>query len=120
FTEPRPGEVLKRLPKSILALDARKVLIQGFMVPTRVVQDHQVVEFVLARSQASCCYGLPLQLCDLVEVRMAGQPANLMMDRVLTVIGSFHVRERWVGGYLGSIYQMDAESVVLATPPGGG
>jgi hypothetical protein len=114
--ERRPGDVLKRIPKAILGLDARKVLIQGFMMPTRLAKGQQVKEFLLASSQASCCYGKPLQLYDVVEVRMAGQPARLMMDQVITVIGNLHVKERWDGNFLGSIYQMDAETVVLAAP----
>jgi hypothetical protein len=112
FSERRPGDLMKRLPGSILRLDAKKVLIQGFMMPTRLGKDMQVMEFLLARSQASCCYGRPLQLNEVVEVRMTGHPARLMMDQVLSVIGIFHVRERWQGNVLGSIYQMDAEAVV--------
>jgi hypothetical protein len=116
FSQRRPGDLLKHLPKSILRLDARKVLVQGFMMPTRLGKDLQVKEFLLARSQASCCYGRPLQLNEVVEVRLAGQPTRLMMDRVITVIGNLHVVERWQGNMLGSIYQMDADSVALAEP----
>lgn len=116
FSGRSSGDVLKRIPKSVLALDSRKVLIQGFMIPTRLAKDMQVREFMLARSQASCCYGRPMQLYDVVEVRMADQPVGLTMDRVLTVIGNLHVKERWEGNFLGSIYQLDAESVALAAP----
>jgi len=116
FGERRPGDVLGRIPRPILALDARKVLIQGFMMPTRLAKGQQVKEFLLASSQASCCYGRPLQLYDVVEVRMAGQPARLMMDQVITVIGNLHVKEHWDGNFLGSIYQLDADAVVLAAP----
>jgi hypothetical protein len=97
------------------------VLIKGFMMPTRLGKDLQVVEFLLARSQASCCYGRPLQINEVVEVRMTGRPARLMMDQVLSVTGILHVKERWQGNVLGSIYQMDAETVVppalSARPP---
>jgi hypothetical protein len=116
FSQRRPGDILKRMPRSILNLDARKVLIQGFMMPTRLAKGQMVREFLLARSQASCCYGRPLQLCEVVEVRMAGKPAMLMMDRVISVIGDLHVKERWDGAFLGSIYQLDADSVTLADP----
>ena len=70
----------------------------------------------LARSQASCCYGRPLQLNEVVEVRMTGLSAKLMMDHVITVIGNLHVKERWEGNFLGSLYQLDAESVALGDP----
>jgi hypothetical protein len=110
-----PGEVLKRLPKSILELDAKQVLIQGFMIPTRM-DDQKVAEFMLVRSQTSCCFGIPPQLYDVVEVRMAAKPVDSLMDRVVTVIGTFHVKEHWAGQYLGSLYQLDAERVASASP----
>jgi hypothetical protein len=116
FSGRRPGEVLKRLPRSILGLDARKVLIQGFMIPTGLSGGRQVQAFLLARSQANCCFGMPLGLYDVVEVRMSGRPTGVMMDRVLTVVGCLHVRERWQGDVLGSIYQLDAETVEPAGP----
>lgn len=110
-----PGDIAKRLPKSILDLDSKKVLIQGFMIPTRS-ENQKVKEFMLVRSQTSCCFGIPPQLYDVVEVNMADKSAEPLMDRVVTVIGKFHVKEHWAGQYLGSLYQLDAESVASASP----
>jgi hypothetical protein len=110
-----PGDIAKLLPKSILDLDSKKVLIQGFMIPTHA-ENQKVKEFMLVRSQTSCCYGIPPQLYDVVEVHMTDKPAEPLMDRVVTVMGNFHVKEHWAGQYLGSLYQLDAESVVSASP----
>jgi len=68
------------------------------------------------RSQASCCFGFPLQIGDVLEVRMAGAAAEPLKDRPVNVIGTFHVRERWAGTSLGSLFQMDADSVASGSP----
>jgi hypothetical protein len=116
--KPRPGDYLKAVSPSILKLDRQRVLVQGYMIPT-VSADQKVREFLLVRSQASCCFGFPLQISDMLEVRMAGKPAESLKDRPLNVIGTFHVREHWAGTSLGSIYQMDADSVTSGSmePP---
>ena len=107
---PRPGDFLKVVPPAIRKLDRQRVLVQGYMIPT-VSADRMVREFLLVRSQASCCFGFPLQIGDVLEVRMTGRPAEPLKDRPVNVVGTFHVQERWVGTSLGSLYQMDAESV---------
>lgn len=106
-----PGDLTKLLPKSILDLDSKKVLIQGFMIPTRE-ENNQIKEFLLIRSQANCCYGVPLQFSDVAVVRATDRPFAPMMDQVITVVGLLHVQETWSGQHLGFIYQIDAESVV--------
>jgi len=111
----RPGDYLKAVPGAIRRLDGQRVMIQGFMIPTQA-QDRAVREFLLVRSQANCCFGAPLQVADLVAVRMAGTPAAPLMDRVVNVVGRLHVQERWTGQYLGALYRMDAESATSNAP----
>lgn len=124
----RPGDYLKAMPRPILQLDQRQVLIQGFMIPT-VTENRMVKEFLLVRSQASCCFGFPPQLSEVLDVRMTGQPAELLMDRTVNVVGRFHIHEQWAGADLGSLFQMDGDSVTsgsamkplqLARAPQGG
>ena len=106
----RQGDYLKAVPGPIRALDQKRVIIQGFMIPT-VTDNHRVTEFLLVRNQASCCFGLPPQVSDVLEIRMTGQPAEPLMDRTVNVVGTLHVQEHWAGSYLGSLYQMEADSV---------
>ena len=112
----RAGDFLKALPGSTLNLDGQRVFIQGFMIPTQN-EDNRVRAFILARNQASCCFGFPLQVADVVEVRMTGRPADRLMDRIVGVAGRLHVQEHWAGPYLGSLFQMDADSVTPETAP---
>ena len=111
----RRGDYLRAAPRSVRALDQQRVLIEGFMIPLQN-EGHAVREFLLVPSQASCCFGFPLRATDLVVVHMTGQPAESLRDRVLAVVGRLHVREQWSGPSLGSLYQMDGESVVAEAP----
>ena len=112
----KAGDYLKALPGSTLKLDGQRVFIQGFMIPTQN-EDNRVREFFLARNQATCCFGFPLQVADVVEVRMIAKPADSLMDRIVGVSGRLHVHEHWAGPYLGSLFQMEADSVTPETPP---
>ena len=111
----RPGEYLRAVPRAVLGRDQQRVLLQGFMIPTRV-EDKGVREFLLVRNQASCCFGFPLQATDLVVVRMTGRPTAPLMDHTLAVVGRLHVQEHWSGAALGSLYQLDGESVTTESP----
>jgi hypothetical protein len=110
----RPGSYLGAVPRAVRALDGQRVMVRGFMIPTRMA-DRKVAEFLLVRSQASCCFGLPPRLGEIVEVRMAGAPVDSLMDRVVGVVGCLHVQERWTGPSLGSLYQMDGQQVLAAS-----
>jgi hypothetical protein len=85
------------------------------MIPT-VTENHRVREFLLVRSQASCCFGFPPQISDVLEVRMTGASAQPLMDRIVNVVGQFHIQEHWAGRDLGSLYQMEADTVTSGSP----
>jgi len=106
----REGDYRKALPQRILGLDGQRVAVEGFMIPTRR-ESRRVRDFLLVRNQASCCFGLPPRAGEVVEVHMAGVPADSLMDRTVTVVGRLQVHEHWTGGYLESIYQMEGEQV---------
>jgi len=106
----KPGHVLQYIPQSVRKLDSMEICITGFMLPT-AVQNRQVTAFMLLRNQNTCCFGIPPELFDVVEVFTAKKPVGVLMDTPVTVTGHFHVRERWQGTYLCTIYQMEAEKV---------
>jgi hypothetical protein len=104
------GAFLAGVPPTIRRLENQRVIIQGFMIPT-LMDGSRVREFLLVRSQASCCFGLPPQLTDVLAVRMTGKPVEVLMDRPVNVIGTWHVQEQWAGDFVGSLFQLDGESV---------
>ena len=114
----QPGAYGAGVPARLRRLENQRVVIQGFMIPT-LDEGRRVREFLLVRSQASCCFGIPPQLSDLVSVRMTGAPAEILVDRPVNVIGIFHIHETWAGDCIASLFQLAGQSVVSGTslPP---
>jgi hypothetical protein len=102
--------VLSFVPGSIRGMDGKEVSLTGFMLPIRI-HDRLVTQFMLLRTQNTCCFGIPPELHEVVEVLKVDSPTKVLMDTPVTVVGHLHVRERWEGTFLCSIYQMDAERV---------
>jgi len=106
----KPGHVLGFLPGGIRRMDGQEVSLSGFMLPVRI-HNHLVTEFMLLRTQNTCCFGIPPELHEVVEVLRIDTPTQVLMDTPVTVVGRLHVHERWEGTFLCSIYQLDAERV---------
>jgi len=108
----KPGHVLGYVPASIREMDGKEVSVTGFMLPIRI-KNRLVTQFMLLRTQNTCCFGIPPELHEVVEVLNVENPAKVLMDTPVTVVGHLHVKERWEGTFLCSIYQMDAQSVTV-------
>lgn len=106
------------IPEAIRGLDGREVSLTGFMLPIRI-HNHLVTAFMLMRTQNTCCFGIPPELHEVVEVLKIDNPTKVLMDTPVTVVGHLHVRERWEGTFLASIYQLDAERVSAEAPDQG-
>ena len=106
----KPGHVLGMVPAAIRKLDGKEVAITGFMLPTRI-HNKLVTEFMLMRTQNTCCFGIPPELHEVVEVLKIDNPSKVLMDTPVTVVGRLHVQERWDSTFLCSIYQLDAERI---------
>ena len=106
----KPGHVLGFVPQSVRKLDGKEVALTGFMLPIRI-KNRLVTQFMLLRTQNTCCFGIPPELHEVVEVLNVDTPGKVLMDTPVTVVGHLHVKERWESTFLCSIYQMDAESV---------
>jgi len=100
FFKAKPGHVLENIPASIRGMDGREVSVTGFMLPIQI-KDRLVTQFMLMRTH------------EVVEVLHVKTPPKVLMDTPVTVVGHLHVKDRWEGDFLCSIYQMDAESVTL-------
>jgi hypothetical protein len=106
----KPGHVLAFVPHPIRKLDGQEVALTGFMLPIKI-HNRLVQQFMLLRTQNTCCFGIPPELHEVVEVLNVAEPLKVLMDIPITVVGRMHVKERWEGTFLCSIYQMDAETV---------
>jgi hypothetical protein len=99
------------VPPYIKSLDNGKIAVRGFMLPLKL-EDGKVTEFFLLRTQARCCYGLPIQMNELLTVHMAKPGVKSIMDQPVTIYGRLHVSESHDDtGALTSIYTLDGEKM---------
>ena len=109
--------VMGDVPPDIKSLDQSKIAVRGFMLPLKL-EDGKVTEFFLLRTQARCCYGLPIQMNELLTVHMARPGVKSIMDQPVTIYGRLHVSESHDDtGALTSIYTLDGEKNGRAVEP---
>ena len=101
---------LEQIPKAVKALSEREVSLRGFMLPMQY-EGKLATEFLLMRNQGLCCYGIPPKITEWVNVRVAGKGVKPVMDRPVTVCGTFHVGDVREHGELVGIYQLDADKL---------
>lgn len=100
-----------QIPQSVQALDGKKVLIQGFLLPVKM-DDGLAVEFLLMRNQSMCCYGVPPKINEWITVRMNGKGVKAVMDQPIAVVGTLHVGPGLENGFLAGIYDLDGEKII--------
>jgi hypothetical protein len=106
-------KMMDEIPGNIKALDNNKIAVRGFMLPVKL-EDGLVTEFFLMKTQARCCYGLPIQINELLTVTMAKPGVKSLMDQPVTIYGRLHISEiRDNTGALTSIYSMDGDKMDL-------
>ena len=103
------------VPGFVKALDKASVATYGFMIPIDTDESgNKVLSFILARSQATCCYGITPQMNEWMFVTMApGKPAELMMDVPVTVFGGLSVGEEKKKDMGWSLYRMVSAKVIV-------
>jgi hypothetical protein len=107
------AEVVKQIPASIQALDGKKVMVRGFLVPIKDVQGRST-EFLIVRDQPTCCYSGMTTITEFVSVKVPGKGVESIMDQPVTVQGTLHVGAVMESGYVLGVYTMDGEK--LAAP----
>jgi hypothetical protein len=96
------------IPAFITALNKVPVAIVGFMIPMDVDnKGEKTTGFILARSQATCCYGIMPKLNEWIYVTMEkDRAADIVMDLPITVFGVLEVGERNLPDEGWSLYRM--------------
>jgi hypothetical protein len=111
---PTVGQAEKQIPAVIKGLDGKTVRIRGFMMPVKEVQG-KTTEFLITRSQPSCCFSGATEINEFVTVKAPGKGFDTMMDDPVTIQGTLHVGAIVDGGFIVGLYQLDADKLV---PPG--
>jgi len=84
----------------------------GYMIP--LDQAESISEFALVPSLFACCFGQPPQIQHTIIVHCPKSKAVSYFPDELTVEGTLHVKEDRDGGFIVSIFQLDATSVRAA------
>lgn len=100
-----------QIPDYVRALDARRISITGFMLPTKF-KDGKVTEFLLMKDQSGCCFGAMPRINEWIIVKMMQGGIPPLMDIPLTLIGKLKVGELYEEGYLSGIYQLEGEKLM--------
>jgi hypothetical protein len=110
------AQVEKQIPAQIKALDGKKVMIRGFMVPVKEVQGRST-EFLIVRDQPTCCYSGMTTITEFVSVKVPGQGVESIMDQPVTVQGKLHVGAVIESGYVLGLYRVDGEKLFESPKP---
>lgn len=108
--QPNPNDPEQFFPEAADMLDNRKVLIRGFMLPTRQTRD--IREFTIAREAGdSCGYCVPKpKPTELIHVKMVGNSRADFTQRLVTVGGAFKLQRDPAKLRSGSvIYEVEAD-----------
>lgn len=107
----RPGNP-PPFPKEVLDLQGKRIVLEGFMVPT-VFEHGRVRGFIVSRYIGGCCFGQAPKMTEWADVTLAeGETVENLNDKIVRVEGAFSVgEERDDHGYVQSLYRMEAVSV---------
>ena len=100
------------IPSDVLRMDGCHFKTMGYMIP--LDQAESISEFALVPSLFACCFGQPPQIQHTIVVHCPKNKALSYFPDQLVVEGTLHVKEVKDGGFIVSIFQMDATSVRAA------
>lgn len=97
-----------QIPARIRALNAKKVVVTGFMLPIKMDQG-LVKEFLLVKDPMMCCYGVMPKLNEWVVVKMVAKGVPPLMDVPISFEGKLSVGVLYDNGYLTGLYLLEGE-----------
>ena len=108
---PSVSDAEKQIPAAIKKLDGKTVRVRGFMMPVKEVQG-KTTEFLITRSQPSCCFSGATEITEFVTVKAPGKGFDTMLDDPVTVQGTLRVGAVLDSGFIVGLYQLDGEKIV--------
>lgn len=100
----------KLLTEEIEKLDAKRIKIRGYMLPS--YQQDGITQFVLVRDNMECCFGPGAMLYDCLIVDMNEDKTASFTTRPVTVEGVFTIEElRDEDDFVLAIYHLQAVEV---------
>ena len=106
-----PPDVLTQVPASIRRLDGKKVVLTGFMLPTKLEGGFATEFFFLSSSQL-CCYGVTPTVNEWIAVKMKKEGLPPVQDVPMFLAGRLRVRAQWNDGLLATIYELEGDGLL--------
>ena len=103
--------MLTQVPASIRRLDGKKVVLTGFMLPTKLEGGFATDFFFLSSSQL-CCFGVAPALNEWIAVKMKKEGLPPVQDVPVYLAGRLRVRAQWTDGFLTSIYELEGDGLL--------
>ena len=100
-----------QIPARIKSLDKKPVAIRGFMLPLKV-ENGLVTELLIMRDQSMCCFGTVPKINEWINIRMAGDGVQPIMDQSITLMGQLKGGEVLENDYLVGIYEMEGDKMI--------
>lgn len=99
----------KGVPKSVRALDGKKVAMAGFMLPIDEVEN--IRHFYLVKSLWSCCFGIPPDVNGLVKINVKAKKGCAYQYDPILIVGTFRLKKVMDEDYCVCIYVLDDAQV---------
>ena len=81
------------------------------MLPLKV-ENGLVTELLIMRDQAMWCFGTVPKINEWINIRMAGDGVEPIMDQAITLMGMLKVGEVLENDYLVGIYEMEGDKMI--------
>ncbi len=102
-----------QVPSWLHLYDNQKVVLTGYMMPLQI-ENGRSKKFVMMRDVTTCCYGAVPNMNDYLIVTMKGDGVEVVQDVPVELLGTFHINQRYEGGYVVSLFVMDGEKLLGA------
>lgn len=97
-----------QIPAWIRLYDQKRIALTGYMLPLQV-QDGLTTKLIMMRDITTCCFGNVPNMNEFVIVTMKSGGVKAIQDVPVVMTGVFRIAEKYEGGYLTSIFQLDGE-----------
>jgi hypothetical protein len=106
-----PTPLTNQLPAEILALDRQRIVIDGFMQPTRLDGAGKISEFLLMRDRSTCCFGGTPEVHHWMPVTTPNGLSWAKLGSPVRVSGVMTIAEIKSEGVVYGIYSLAADEV---------
>ena len=100
------------LPEAVRALDGKKIAVAGYMMAMGEFEDIHV--FALVESQWSCCFGIPPNINQVIEVTIPDVDEGIeLIAQPILVYGILDAGEKIEDEWVVNLYRIDARGVEI-------